>query len=253
MDKKIIFFRNDDVYKLTDELVSVTKLFFKKGIPICHGVIPAKVTPEAASWLKKMKKRNPNLMEIDQHGFRHWRRYEFSGSRNYQQQFRDARRGKEIMVKYFGKDFSEIFTLPWQSGNEDTIKALVNLKYKAFSGNYSIGLLPSIFYGLGRLFRKTNLLGFRVSYQGKNEILGYRIKEISVSIDLIRDYQKRKIKKKNGFVKEFNRIEKSENLLGIMVHHYVFNTDSKIEDLVSILGFLRGQPETIFKRIEELI
>jgi len=253
MGKKTIFFRNDDVYKLTDELAAVTKLFLNKRIPICHGVIPAKVTPETVSWLREMKKKNPGLIEIDQHGFKHRRRYEFGGSRSYQQQLKDAKHGREMMVRYFGKDFSEIFTLPWQSGNKDNIRVLVNLGYKAFSGNYSIGFYPKVFYALGRLLRKNNLFGYRVSYQGYEEILGYKIKEISVSIDLVRDYQKKKIKRKNEFIEEFNRIKKSENVLGIMVHHYVFNTDSKIEDLGSILEFLKGQPEFLFKRMEDLI
>ena len=107
--KKYVYFRNDDVNTLEKELIDITNIFINNSIPIIHAVEPANVTEEAVDYLVRIKERNPEIIEIMQHGFDHICRDqgEFGGKRPYDDQLKDLSKGKEIMESRFGKHFQK--------------------------------------------------------------------------------------------------------------------------------------------------
>ncbi|TSC93551.1 MAG: Radical SAM domain-containing protein [Candidatus Berkelbacteria bacterium Licking1014_85] len=130
-DKKYIFFRDDDVCRLNQSFLSFFKLFLRRRVPMVYGVIPARLENKLADFLLKQKKKNPDLIDIAQHGWSHRNygfktrsKYEFGSSRKYIEQKIDILKGYLQMHKGFDADFSKIFIPPFHGYNFDTLKII---------------------------------------------------------------------------------------------------------------------------------
>lgn len=260
-EKKLVFFRNDDVgiysqEPLDRELINLTNLFVDMGIPICHAVVPDAVTKETVTWIRDIKNFYPSLISIGQHGFKHVKNHkgEFGGRRSYKKQKADINNGFEQMRQYFGPDFSYWFAAPWVVYNRHTKKICDALGFKIFSGGVSPRLYAQIFNAVGRILNVNTMGRKDVSYHRKNSFYqkGFNIHEVSVSVDVISDFTARLVKPLDSIFERFQSSKKYFNVIGILLHHWVFNTQEKLNIIKSLLTELQKDPNISFSLIENI-
>jgi len=140
MHKKIIFIRDDDLYKIDQNFIKIFEFCLIKKIPIIYGIIPAKITPELTKLLRVNKKKYPHLIDIAQHGWKHKNysgksmdKSEFGNNRSYEQQKRDIKNGFQKMLLNFGAGFTPAFIPPYHGYNKTTLKIISELKIPIFS------------------------------------------------------------------------------------------------------------------------
>ena len=153
--RRYLFIRDDDVWTLERSFVEFFELMFKLKIPVVYGVIPARLEKEAAIFLKKAKVKEPNLLDIVQHGYAHQnyapqgeKKYEFGENRTYEQQFSDIERGMKLMRQWFGPLMTEGFTPPYHAEDRRTIKAIEKLKVPLYSARLKVPLKKKTFIDL---------------------------------------------------------------------------------------------------------
>ena len=142
---KYIYIRDDDVYKCDNKFKRMFSFLKENKIPAVYGVIPKLTTKNLSDFLNREKNKNPNLIDIVQHGFKHQNyggkiknKYEFGPSRNFTQQRADILNGYLRMKKLFGKNFTPAFIPPYHGYNRNTLKAIHELKIPIFSGDSRI-------------------------------------------------------------------------------------------------------------------
>lgn len=244
-NKPIFFFRNDDVRESLDEsLIRLTDLFLKHEIPLAHAVEPANVSKEVSDWLLGLKKTHPELIEIIQHGYDHnhqqpSRKMEFGGKRTYNDQLTDIMKGKNLMNKYFDDLWDPIFTFPYGTFNEATIKALDESGYLGFSSKIKFELKSRFKDKSGRLLGRNTIFKRMVSYH-PGRYSSYSLKEISVSVNPIRTY----INSIEAIHYPFSEIHKQiktsikyTRLIGVLLHHRYHN--NYLDTLEEILLYIR--------------
>lgn len=194
-----IFIRNDDVRETLDkELIEITNICIKNNIPISHAVEPANVTPEVIHWLLEKKTANPSLIEIIQHGYSHAINFattkrnrlykgEFGGSRGYNEQFEEIKKGKELMDKYFEDNWFPIFTFPYGKRNVEALFAVKNLGFKATNGSFVRTTKHKLLYLTARLLKKPMLFGKSISWN-LEVIPKINIFQIDVGVSFIKSY-----------------------------------------------------------------
>ncbi len=237
---KQIFLRNDDVRdRLDRELVDLTDLCIKYNVPISHAVEPANVTHDVVNWLMDVKKQNPGLIEIIQHGYDHNRKHpeekmEFGGNRSYQDQLDTIRKGKDLMDKYFGDHWDAVFTFPYGSYNTNTLKAIDKLGYLAISSKINYSFKNQIKNKLGNLLDRDFLLEKKISYHNKYR-KHYGFKEISVSANLIKKYidvNDADHYTKSNILAQIDQSFRFSSVVGILFHHrFHGNHINMIEEL----------------------
>lgn len=261
MKQKVVFFRNDDVgihstEPIATELIDLTNLFIDRGIPICHSVVPARVTKETVSWLREMKNLHPRLISIGQHGFKHVKhdRGEFGGKRSYHEQRPEITEGLAMMKKFFGADFNRWFAAPWVAYNRHTKEICDELGFKIFSGGVSPRLYARIFNAAGRILNVNNISRKEVSYHRRNNFYqkGFNIREVSVSVDMVSDFTSRRVKPLGSIFDRFKSSKKYFDVIGILLHHWVFNTQEKIDFVKGLLTELQKDPNISFCLIENI-
>lgn len=257
-NKKLLFFRNDDVRHTLDQaLIDLTQLCIDHKVPISHAVEPANVTPDVSKWLIGMKKQFPDLIEIIQHGYNHNlanpdQKMEFGGNRGYQEQYDDIKKGQEIMNRVFGNLWEPIFTFPYGTFNTHTLKAIDDLGYKAISSKIKFTYKGRLKNVLGRLMRKDVLLGKKINYH-PGVRPNYKFREISVSANLIKHYtgestaEHYTLAEIMGQIRESNRYT---NITGILFHHR-FHKDN-LQLTASLIGTMKDEGYT-FCTIREII
>jgi len=259
-NERLIFFRNDDVRNtLDDSLIELTELFIKYEIPIIHSVEPANLTPIVIDWLVDIKSKHPDLIEIMQHGYDHSiknkiRKGEFGGQRNYQEQFEDIRKGKELMNKYFGDLWFPAFNFPVGPYNFETMKAVVDNGFKVVNGGWEIDIKHKLFYFVGHLLKKELLFGYRVpynlEYRPKNKIF-----QINMNISVIDKYHNEETDSTMLSLEELKNESKRfmiEKTIGILLHHRYHNTKGKIKLVDDYLGWIKGQSNIQFVTLEKI-
>jgi len=237
LKKTIVCFRNDDVNDLTPELISLTEIFTNKGIPITHAVEPGNLTASTINWLKRLKKDYPELIEIVQHGWDHsiYLKGEFDNSRVYQEQLNDLNRGKEKLEDVFGEDFFPMVTIPFGVYNQDTIKAANSLQYKVFCGHYNYRISRRLFYLVGHVLGKGQLLGYHVANHLKY-YPGTQLFEIDSAISFIKRYYGHHtnhcdMNNVEEMINEFTKFKKRIPVVVFLLHHR-FHYQAQHMDLV---------------------
>jgi len=238
---KYIFLRNDDVRDSLDkELIALTDLCIKYNVPISHAVEPANITPEVIDWLLVVKKQYPQLLEIIQHGYDHNRKnpekkMEFGGTRTYADQLSSIHKGKELMDKYFSDQWDPIFTFPFGTYNNDTLRVIDELGYQAISSKINFSVKNQLKNKLGNLLKKDFLFNKKISYHGDYRS-GFGFKELSVSANLIHRYidsNHADHYSKSDILEQISQSGRFTNNIGILFHHR-FHTDqlNMIEEII---------------------
>lgn len=226
-NKAVIFFRNDDVRdKLDNELIKLTELCVQHKVPISHAVEPANITREVVDWLISAKNQHPDLIEIIQHGYNHnlqnpSMKMEFGGNRDFQDQLNDLRKGKEMMDAYFGNLWSPVFSFPYGTYNQHTLKAIDQLKYQAISSKIQFMLKIRLKNFTGKLLGKDTLLGKKINYH-PDKRNGYNFREISVSANLIKKYTGPSTADHYSLDEIYEQIslaKKHTGIIGVLFHH----------------------------------
>lgn len=243
-NKRLIFFRNDDVRQTLDQsLIDLTMLCIKHNVPISHAVEPANIKPEVSEWLICVKKQFPHLIEIIQHGYDHnlenpEQKMEFGGERNYQEQYDDIKKGKEIMDHIFGKLWDPIFTFPYGTFNAHTLQAIDDLGYKTISSKIKFTPKGRLKNSIGRFMGKDILFGKKISYH-PGVRRGYKFREISVSANLIRNYTGESTAEHYSHSEIMEQIRISSlhtNVIGVLFHHRFHKDHHRLAaDLISSL------------------
>lgn len=210
-----LFFRDDDVAEDEGSLRALLGLFLHHEMPINLAIIPASLTAAATVWLRRCHDRRPDLLALNQHGWQHvnheptGRKCEFGGARNYQQQYADIRRGKEVLEQTLGAAFAPVFTPPWNRCTTDTYRALAELGFHALSA-------------------------LRVA----QPVVGYSFRELSVTLDLYRWRGGAAMKAPGEFVSELIDQLRAGDTIGIMLHHKVMDATAWAW-LAALLAHLR--------------
>ena len=66
---KIVYIRDDDVFRLDKTFLKVFRLFKKYKIPLIYAVIPKSTTKELVAFLNKEKKKNPKAKVVTEKTF----------------------------------------------------------------------------------------------------------------------------------------------------------------------------------------
>ena len=239
--KPVVFFRNDDVRNSLDSsLIDFTDLLLGHGVPVSHAAEPANISIEVAEWLNSKKNEFPRLLEIIQHGYDHnldnpAEKMEFGGNREYGDQLNDISEGKKLMDLYFGNNWTPVFTFPYGTYNQATLKAVNDSGYEAISSKIQFSSKSRLKNQVGKMLGKDIILGKKVNYHpGIRK--GYRFKEISVSANLIRKYTGQSTADHYSLneIKEQIRIAgKYTGIIGVLFHHrFHQNHLGLIEDLI---------------------
>ncbi|MBU90188.1 hypothetical protein CMO94_01495 [Candidatus Woesearchaeota archaeon] len=234
-NRKTLFFRDDDVGELTPNLIRLLSIFIEENIPVNLEVIPSKITKKSLSYLLKIKNNYPRLVEFHQHGFNHnnyndgfiGEEYEFGNKRLYDEQYSDIIHGKILMEKHFNGGFFQAFCPPYYGYNDDTLKILDSLGYKAFL-DYDF---------LENNFGKTN-----VSF-----------KRIPANIEFLGQNQDGVFLRDTGKIdKEIEEKIRNENQIGIVIHHEFMN-EKYFKYLHRTIKDLKQNNKIEFKLFSEMI
>ncbi len=226
-NQNTIFLRNDDVrQELDPELITLTEMCIDLSIPLTHAVEPANVSNRVVEWLLNMKSKNPNLIEIIQHGYDHnlsklHQKMEFGGTRNYEDQYNAIIKGKKMMNSYFGEAWSPVFTFPYGTYNFETLSAVNDAGYKVISSKVNFSFKNRFKNRMGRLFGTDFILDKKISYHTTKRP-HFDFHEISVSANVIRKYTGNRTAihySKSEVLQQIATAQKFTNQIGLLFHH----------------------------------
>jgi peptidoglycan/xylan/chitin deacetylase (PgdA/CDA1 family) len=198
-----LFFRDDDVDVDERSLRALLELFIQHSIPINLEIIPGRLAREAIDLLRRYKDKHPDLFEFNQHGWLHLnheregRKCEFGPSRSFDDQLSDISIGKKVLEDAFGKEFSPVFTPPWNRCTSDTFRALDQLGFQGIS-----------------------------KIRSDSPVTGYSFREVSVTLDLYRWSGGAAMRSPEEIVEELISQMSGPGTVGIMLHHKVMNEDA---------------------------
>jgi len=246
---KKIFFRNDDVgmhsptNTVANDLINLTEFFIENNVPICHSVVPKLVNKKTVKWLQHIKQKTPDLLSIGQHGYLHQKyvRGEFGGGRSYDDQFNDILHGKLLMDELFKGSFSLWFAPPWVQYDKNTKLICEKLGFQIFSGGVSPKFEAIAFNRIGNILNYNVFLNKEVSYHRKSNYIqkGFQIQEVSVSIDVVKNYNTKELKPCYEIIDRFEKSIKKYNTVGFMLHQWIFDSNEKIELLNQIIDYIK--------------
>ncbi len=257
----VVFFRDDDVDELTDELVELMSFFLAEEIPVNYQVVPAKLQDDACEFVLEKRRTHPQLIRLNQHGYTHehvidgvhtW--FEYSGNRPYEDQYESIQRGRRILIDRLGPFFDGlVFTPPGHKYDENTLRALEALGFEILSASSYTSPQARLYYRLGKALRRSSLLGRRVSYHGQL-LPGHDILEVSVALDVDMAKDRRGdliLKTASQLIHEFEQASQVSEVVGVVLHHSRY-TPEKRDALRELVAFLRSKAGVSFQLIEDV-
>ncbi|HEY8459446.1 MAG TPA: hypothetical protein VIM99_03650 [Blastocatellia bacterium] len=224
-----IFFRDDDVDEDEASLRRLLKFFLKRNTPVNLGVIPGRLTAACAELLAESVGATPELLELNQHGWRHLnheregRKCEFGASRAYGEQLADIARGQERMTEAFGPNWFPVFIPPWNRCTEETLRAIDQLGFRAFSAK-----------------------------RGSSVVTGYRFEEISITLDIYRWSGGARMKSREEIAAELTAQLSGPQPIGVVLHHKVMD-ERAFSFLGSLLDALAAHSAVSFHTFQSLL
>ena len=257
----VVFFRDDDVDQLTDELIEFVNFFLTAEIPVNYQVVPGKLHDDACEFMLKKRRKHPDLIRLNQHGYVHehvtngvhtW--FEYSGNRSYEDQHQSIQCGQRILREKLGSWFDDrVFTPPGHKYDENTLRALEALGFEILSASSYTSLPARLYYQFGKLLRRTTLFGKRISYNGRL-LPGHHLREISAAldVDMTMDPQGNPIVKTSSrLIREFQQARRNTKLVGVILHHGCYDR-RKLETMRDFVVFLKSTPGVSFRLIEDV-
>lgn len=223
-----LFLRDDDIDQDEDTLRTLMDITLSLDIPVNLEVIPGRLSPQTVRFLKNLKRINPTLVELNQHGWKHenhepaGRKSEFGPSRTFEEQFHDISKGKTILENTLEFRFHPVFTPPWNRCTPDTYKVLDELGFKILSKD-----------------------------QGKQIVSGYAFREISTTLDLYRWKGTPQLKSREEIIAHLVAQLCSQRTVGLLLHHKVMDAEA-FEFLDDLLTMLKDCPMIEFHTFESL-
>ena len=233
-----LFFRNDDVTELTPHLQEMTQLFLEWGVPLHHAVIPGRSTDGLAKWLLQLAESRPDLIGIDMHG---WKHESYRGLPEFGAHVPEGIQkdylilGQRWMVDRLGPFFSGVFVPPHGSYNRTTVSLLDQLGFKALSACARTDSLRSRIIGPIRYHLNRGELP---SWNGRR-FPRSRVLQCSTTFDPVIDYHSRRVLGNSEFLTMIGTDKPA--LQGICLHHWVFNDESRMEWVRTLLDEIRGR------------
>jgi hypothetical protein len=138
-DSGYVFFRADDVAVPGAKFLRLMEIFTRCRMPLCLAVVPAWLTQTRWQQLERAGQSAPSLWCWHQHGWRHinhegsGKKQEFGPGRSCLQLSNDLSQGKYHLQNLMGKAFAPIFTPPWNRCDQNTLRLLKELNYRAVS------------------------------------------------------------------------------------------------------------------------
>ncbi len=136
----MIFFRADDVAVPGSRLRALLALFARHRLPLNLAVVPAWLSGPRWAALREWAAAGPGPWCWHQHGWRHanheppgHKPQEFGPARSGAAAARDLAAGRRRLEALMGKDFTPIFTPPWNRCPGDLLAALGAQGYAAVS------------------------------------------------------------------------------------------------------------------------
>ncbi len=212
------FLRDDDIDADEETLRELLDISLARRAPVNLEVIPGRLTEAGIRLVSDHKRFTPDLIELDQHGWQHTnhettgRKCEFGPSRSYEQQYADIAQGKALLEAAFEELFTPVFTPPWNRYTADTLRALQELGFVAFSG-----------LGNG------------------TPVAGYGFQDLSVTLDLYRWKEGVAMKAPTLFIEELITQLRAGDPIGLLLHHKVMDADA-FAFLDGLLATLRRYP-----------
>lgn len=206
-----------------------------------------------------MKRARPACLEIVQHGWNHAKhgRGEFGDGRTYQQQYDDLARGKKRMEQLFGADFFPMITIPFGVYNQDTVRAADALGFKVCCVHFNYRLSRRLFYKLGRLLGRGQLLGRGISNHLRN-YPGTSMFEIDSALSFIKKYYDDygtdcEFETCDDMLRHFDRFERFIPVIVILLHHRYHNSPEKIALVERVVDGLRERKYVSFSSYAEIL
>ena len=226
-----IFFRDDDVDEDEKSLRRLLDLFVRRNVPLNLAVIPGCLTDSAVSYLVQTCSAHPELIELNQHGWRHvnhepeGRQCEFGPSRTFDQQLSDIASGKAKMTSAFGDMWFPVFVPPWNRCTEETYQALDRLEFPVLSRN-----------------------------ETGAPVTGHKFHEISISLDLYQWRGGAAMRQIEAILEDLILQIRQRKWTGVMLHHKVMSDEafSFVDLLLDTLNQYRNIRYHTFRRLLEL-
>jgi predicted glycosyltransferase len=224
-----IFFRDDDIDEDEEKLQTLLDLFLRYEVPLNLAVIPGSLTPAGVALLKVRCAAHPELIELNQHGWRHinheptGRKCEFGPSRSFAEQYDDIQRGQRLLTEAFGQNFSPVFVPPWNRLTPSTRQALIRLGFDALSG-----------------------------LRDQAPVIDDGLREIPVTLDVFRWKGGAELKTAAELIGELRVQLEASELIGIMLHHKVMG-DEAWQLIEHLLTALKRGPGISFHTFRSLL
>jgi len=225
----LIFFRADDVAVPSENFSRLISLFYRYQIPLSLAVVPLWLTHRRWDQLKNLTGDISSLWCWHQHGWRHvnhsekGKKHEFGQSRSSSQIKNDLKNGMNRLKNIMGENFYPVFTPPWNRCDNNTLKQLKSLRFKAVSRSH------------GNKMRNPE-----------------GIKEININVDL---HTRREKDPEKGWDNLFGEFKQAlaNGLCGVMIHHQLMNDQAFffIESLFQILAHKSGMKTVHLKELVE--
>ncbi len=252
MTSTTVFFRDDDVGRMTPALRDVIELLVEEGVPCSYQVVPAFLDAEAARALCEIQVRHPALVHLNQHGHRHEQMLgaervysEFAGGRPLAEQLAEIAAGRRRLEELLGPAFDPtLFTPPCHKYDDATIQALEATGFQWLSAGVKTDPFSQIYYGIGARLGRVGFLGKRVSYHG-GRVAGSALSELSVCIDVDEDKDAagERIEKDDARLwQEFERCRRRLAIVGVMLHHACCDRPEKLAWLRAFVRRLKADP-----------
>jgi peptidoglycan/xylan/chitin deacetylase (PgdA/CDA1 family) len=222
-----LFFRADDVAVPSENFSRLLSLFYQYQIPLSLAVVPAWLTPQRWGQLKTLTGDISSLWCWHQHGWRHvnhsekGKKHEFGRSRSSSQIKIDLKNGMDRLKNIMGENFYPIFTPPWNRCDNNTLKQLKSLKFKAISRS-----------------------------SGNNPKKPLEIAEYNVNVDL---HTRKEKDPEKGWDNLFEELRQaiSHGMCGVMIHHQLMN-DHAFVFIESLFKVLLNNSETKTVHLKDL-
>ena len=251
------FIRDDDVGELTEALKTFVTAFLSRGMPVSYQIIPARLSADCARYLLDLERDHPTLIEFGQHGLHHAMmlrgkrlKREFGPERSLEDQSADIREGLELLRQRLGAEREiSLFTPPQHKFDRNTVTAAARAGHRVFSAAYYPTPHHQLAYALGRGLRLSSLAHHGISYHG-----GLRpeapMREISIAVAV--DDGRRIRCPADRLATAMAAAAARSDLVGLMFHHAVYDSDEGRAALAAIVERLGEYPAGDFHRLGDL-
>ena len=210
------FIRNDDVWTLDREFRYFFDLAIEYKIPVIHAVIPGKMDEQTIRFLCRAKAKNPQLLDIVQHGWMHTNyskkigtKYEFGPLRSLKNQRQDIQQGLRKMRQAFGEYFTPAFVPPYHGYDQCTLQILQEENFQLFS------------VGMRRIGKKMKFLELPAE----------------ISFSQYGPGQPR-IRSAKGVLADLAKSIHHQSLSGVLTHHSDFSNAISRKELRQFFGYM---------------